>query len=354
MIKFILKLLESINIKNIKKVIKYVRLHGFKGLIRKICMKVNKDINITNQYSGSFKTYYNIKSDNSDIISAKTVDIIIPVYNAYDDLIKCYESILKYTDLKNNRLILVNDKSPDENISKLLLSISNDAEKCGNKIVIIENEENMGFVKTVNVGMQYSNNDVILLNSDTIVTKDWVEKLKVAAYCKENIASVTPFSNNATICSLPNFLQDNPLPQGFNIDEFAKAVERISLLQYPEIPTAVGFCMYITRKSINKVGLFNYKDFGKGYGEENDFSMRAFKSGFSNILCDNLFIYHKGGQSFSKEVKSEREIESVKTMTRIHPDYMVLVQKFVDENPLEYYHRTIAETISLKNSKMED
>lgn len=353
MIRVILSLLKYIKIRNVKKILKYIKLYGFKGLYKKICEKVNKDLHIVNKKNENFKTYYNIKSNNNEEIDKKSVDIIIPVYNAYDDLMKCYESILKYTDLKHNTLILVNDKSPDENISKLLLNISNDAKEHGNRIAVIENEENMGFVKTVNVGMQYGTNDVILLNSDTVVTKDWVEKLKIAAYSRKNIASVTPFSNNATICSLPKFLHDNPLPEGFSIDDFAKVVERISLIQYPEIPTAVGFCMYITRNSINKVGLFNYKDFGKGYGEENDFSMRAYKSGFSNILCDNLFIYHKGGQSFSKEVKSQREIDSVKTMTRIHPEYMVLVQKFVDENPLVYYHETIAETIRLRNNMEE-
>lgn len=351
MIKVILNLPKYLKIENIKKIIEYKKLHGFKALYKKINNKVNKDLNINTEEKESFKTYYNIKSENNEIIDNKSVDIVIPVYNAYDDLIKCYESILKYTDLKHNTLILVNDKSSDEKIYELLMNISNDAKEQNNKIIVIENKENMGFVKTVNVGMSYSNNDVILLNSDTVVTKDWVEKLKKAAYSRENIASVTPFSNNATICSLPNFLQDNPLPDGFDIDTFAQTVERISLLQYIDVPTAVGFCMYITRKSINKVGLFNYEDFGKGYGEENDFSMRAYKNGFTNIICDNLFVYHKGGQSFSKEVKSKREIESVKTMNRIHPDYMGLVQKFVEDNPLEYYHKAIAEAILLKSQK---
>ena len=44
------------------------------------------------------------------------VDVIIPIYNAYDDLKKCLNSIKKYMDLSYDRLILIDDCSPDERI----------------------------------------------------------------------------------------------------------------------------------------------------------------------------------------------------------------------------------------------
>ena len=112
----------------------------------------------------------------------KNIDIIVPVYNAYKYTEECIKSILKTTDLKNHTLVLINDKSPDENILPMLLKYRN--ENQDKKIIVLDNEQNMGFVKTVNKGMQYSNNDVILLNSDTEVTANWIEKIQKCAYQK--------------------------------------------------------------------------------------------------------------------------------------------------------------------------
>ena len=124
----------------------------------------------------------------------KQVDIIIPIYNAYDDLNICLESLYKNTDLKKNRLILINDKSSDERMRPYL-----DSQKKEN-VIVIHNEENQGFSGNINIGMaQSEENDVILLNSDTILTKGWVEKMVECAYANPSTGTVTPLSNNATL-----------------------------------------------------------------------------------------------------------------------------------------------------------
>ena len=95
----------------------------------------------------------------------KTIDIIVPIYNAYEFTEECIKSIIKNTDLNKHTLVLINDKSPDEKILPMLNKYKNENED--KKIVVLDNEKNMGFVRTVNKGMKYSKNDVILLNSDT-------------------------------------------------------------------------------------------------------------------------------------------------------------------------------------------
>ena len=95
----------------------------------------------------------------------KNIDIIVPIYNAYEFTEECIKSVIRNTDLNKHTLVLINDKSPDEKILPMLQKYRN--ENQDKKIVVLDNEENMGFVKTVNKGMQYSENDVILLNSDT-------------------------------------------------------------------------------------------------------------------------------------------------------------------------------------------
>ena len=229
----------------------------------------------------------------------KSVDIIVPIYNAFEYTEECIKSILKYTDLNEHTLVLINDKSPDEKILPMLQKYRNDNKE--KKIVVLDNEQNLGFVKTVNKGMQYSQNDVILLNSDTEVTHNWLEKIQKCCYSNEFIATVTPLTNNGTICSVPNFGIDNELPKNMSLDQYAEMIEKISINRYPELTTGNGYCMYIRRDVINEIGVFDDKTFGKGYGEENDFCYRALDYGYINVLCDNTFIYHKGTQSFKKE-----------------------------------------------------
>jgi len=272
------------------------------------------------------------------------IDIIIPVYNAFEDLIKCLYSILVHHG--NFRTIIINDKSTDTRINDLLLKLKPFESK---NFVLLENSENKGFVKTVNRGMKFSKNDVILLNSDTIVTSNWTRKLKKCAYFNVKIATVTPFTNNGTICSIPNFCETNEIPAGYTIDAFADFIEQISLRKYPEIPTAIGFCMYIKREVLDKVGYFDEETFGKGYGEENDFCMKVIKSGYKNILCDDTFIYHREGSSFLdvKEVLSKKNLE---ILSKRYPEYLPMVAEFCQLNPLIQIHENIKQRMSTWNS----
>ncbi|MDW7776898.1 MAG: glycosyltransferase [Methanosarcinales archaeon] len=262
-------------------------------------------------------------------------DVIIPVYNAYFDFIKCLYSVLKYrTDY---RIICINDNSLDPRIDELFSKIKPYEHE---NFILLNNAMNIGFVETVNKGMKYSKNDVILLNSDTVVTEKWATKLNRCAYSEDRIATVTPLSNNATICSVPNFCQDNTIPEGLAVESFAYFIEKISLKEYPEIPTAVGFCMFIKQSAINEIGYFDSLTYGKGYGEENDFCMRAVKAGYTNVLCDDTFIFHRGAASFSLN-QTELMDKNLKIISEKYPYYFTKVEEFCHSNPLESIQNNI-------------
>jgi GT2 family glycosyltransferase len=230
----------------------------------------------------------------------RTVDIIIPVYNAFEDLQICLNSISKYTDLACNRIIIVNDCSPDKRIEPYL----ND--HVSKNVIVIHNEVNKGFCNSINIGMSQSDeNDVLFLNSDTVVTRNWLVKIQACAYRDSSIATVTPLSNNATLCSVPVFCEENPLPEGMTIDEAASIVEKCSLHRYPRITGAHGFCMYVKREVIRKIGMLDEETFGRGYGEENDFCYRASLIGYHHVMCDDTYIYHSGTKSFESKEKQE-------------------------------------------------
>lgn len=273
------------------------------------------------------------------------IDIVVPVYNALEELKLCVESVKKHTDLTLDRLVLIDDRSPDPNVFPYLMSL----EQPG--IVVLQNEENQGFSGTVNRGMTYSDRDVILLNSDTVVTEGWVDKIIACAYSDAAIGTVTPFSNNATLCSIPNFLQDNEIPYGLSIDEYARVIERCSLKQYPRITVAVGFCMFIKREVIDTVGLFDKETFQKGYGEENDFCWRAEQFGYHHVLCDDTYIYHSGSCSFLSDEKMELMNAHQAILQQRYPKQFRSNGEYVRDNPDQYLRTNVDIYAKLHNGK---
>jgi glycosyltransferase involved in cell wall biosynthesis len=181
--------------------------------------------------------------------------------------------------------------------------------------------------------MAASQRDVVLLNSDTVVTERWLDKLQAAAASAADIATVTPFSNDATICSIPRALAVNALPAGHDVESFGRLVERCAAREYPRLPTGVGVCLYIKRRALESVGLFDAARFGLGYGEENDFCMRALQAGFVHVLDDATFIYHAGQRSFGAS-RRDRVRVAERRMRARHPRYRATVASFLREDPL--------------------
>lgn len=276
----------------------------------------------------------------------KKCDIIIPIYNAFECVKSCIDSVIKNTDLKENRLIVIDDKSTDERIQPLLKKYKSSYKE----ILVLSNEENLGFVKTVNKGMQQSTeHDVLLLNSDTEVTKNWLKKIQKCAYSAENIATVTPLSNNATLASVPKSFEPNDIPSGYTLEDMAELVEECSHNYYPEIPTGHGFCLFIKREVLNKVGYFDDESFGKGYGEENDFCFRCYQYGYRHVLCDNTYILHKESKSFL-DSKEELIMDGLKVLEEKYPEYKRKLDVWVVDRPIEY----IAQNISLALGNKEN
>jgi GT2 family glycosyltransferase/glycosyltransferase involved in cell wall biosynthesis len=256
------------------------------------------------------------------------VDVVVPVYGAAAEFARCLASVVAHTDLGRHRLVVVRDGPGQDEARQALGRVPR-----GAALMVLENERRRGFPASANRGMGVSDRDVVLLNSDTEVTAGWVEKLQAAACSAPAVATATPFSNNATLCSLPRPFAANALPAGFGVDSFARVVEERSRREYPRIPTGVGVCLYVKRKALDTVGAFDEARFGQGYGEENDFCMRAIRAGYVHVLDDATFIYHAGQRSFGSS-RDARVRRALRTLRRLHPGYLPTIAAFMREDPL--------------------
>jgi glycosyltransferase involved in cell wall biosynthesis len=184
-----------------------------------------------------------------------------------------------------------------------------------------------------------SKTDVVLLNSDTVVTEGWLKKILDCAYSRPEIANVSPFTNSGVLCSLPYVGGENAVPQDFTVDEYAKLVETVSGKDYLVLPSVFGFCMLIKRSVINEIGPLD-EIYGKGYFEENDFSCRARMAGYDNALCDDTYIYHKGSVSFNED-KYGISRKNEKIILSRYPDIISEVQKYMENEALAKIHLNI-------------
>ena len=268
-------------------------------------------------------------SSNPQALVAIDYDILVPIFNAPDDVRRCVESLLRHTKPRHT-IYLLNDASPDPRIAPLLHEFA--AKHAHIKVVTAI--QNGGFVTNMNVGFGLSRRDVVILNSDTEVTADWLQRMDRCRRSNDKIGIVSPLSNNATILSVPVMNTRNALPDGMTPDEFASLVVANSQRAYPRIPTAVGFCMLITRATLDAVGLFDAA-FGLGYGEECDLCMRAWAAGIESVCCDDAYVQHNGEASFgSVQGIGERKQRNAELLSFRWPNYSKAVYRYCQQNPL--------------------
>jgi glycosyltransferase involved in cell wall biosynthesis/GT2 family glycosyltransferase len=266
----------------------------------------------------------------------RAVDVIIPIYGAAAVLSSCLTSVAAETDLARHRVALVVDGPQDADVESVV-----DKFAAAHPALVIRNDQRLGFTASVNRGMSASTTDVVLLNSDTIVTARWLEKLIDAAYASGDTGTVTPLSNNATLCSVPRAWEENLIPTGFDVASFAALVEATSRRSRPLLPTGVGFCLYIRRALLDDIGYFDAARFGLGYGEENDFCLRALERGWLHVADDATFIYHAGHGSFGKS-RTRQQRRARAALSRRHPRYVATIAEFMRRDPLADVRARIA------------
>ena len=269
-----------------------------------------------------------------------SVTIVIPVHGAEEDFARCLASVARHTDLARHRLTIVLDGPGQTGAEASLDALA----RSGARVDVLRHPAARGYVASVNEAMRGAETDVVLLNSDTVVTARWLEKLAAAAASAGEIATVTPFSNDAALCSLPRPFVPNALPAGFDVDGFARLVEDRSERRYPRLPTGVGFCLFVKRRALDALGLFD-EAFSPGYGEENDFCFRALKAGWRHALDDATFVGHAGHRSFGPATARRRR-RAMRILRERHPEYEATIVKFMADDPLAAVRARVVDAVA--------
>ena len=230
--------------------------------------------------------------------SAK-VDVVVCVHNALEHVERCLVSVLTRTTTAF-RLIVVNDGSDDRTTARLReLAAGNAA------IDVLETNGPIGYTGAANRGLRESTAEyVVLLNSDTIVPRLWIEGMLDCMASGEEVGLVGPLSNAASWQSVPERSDDaggwkvNDLPIGYNVDDFGELVYALSRRRFPRVEFLNGFCLMFRRAVLDRVGLLDEAAFPQGYGEENDYCMRARSAGFELAIADHCYVHHAKSKSF--------------------------------------------------------
>lgn len=253
------------------------------------------------------------------------VTVIVPVYNAFDRVQALLASIEALDPAPWVEWLFLNDGSPDGRIAKCL----SDFALRHPEVTFRDREQNLGFVATCNEGMTVAGTrDVVLLNSDTVVYPGWLDGLARAAYADDAIGTATPLSNNASIYSVLKGIQPDTQFGDYLRDIREPAVD---------IPTGVGFCLYIKRQLLESVGMLD-PVFGVGYGEETDLCLRASQAGYRHVLTPRAFVYHAGRASMlpagvvTEDTNTRPENEDI--VHRRFPRFRDQVQAFYERGEM--------------------
>lgn len=218
--------------------------------------------------------------------------IIILTYNNLNYSKLCIDSIRHFTEEGTYEIIVVDNASTDGTVEWL---------KQQRDIKSIFNKNNLGFPKGCNQGINISDGDnILLLNNDVIVTKNWLKNLILCLHSSKDIGAVGAITNNC------GYYQSIPTSYR-TIDEMFQFAEKHNISNqtlWEQRLKLIGFCMAFKKEIVDKIGLLD-EQFTPGNYEDDDYSFRIIKAGYKLILCKDTFIHHFGTQSFKKESYNE-------------------------------------------------
>jgi len=266
----------------------------------------------------------------------RPVAIVVPAYRGAAETAACLDALVA-TVPPGTAIVVVDDASPEPELVALL-----DARSMAGTIALHRLPRNLGFPAAANHGLRLAAldpwADLVLLNSDTVPAPGWLAALRLAVHSAADIGSATPLSNDATIMSYPAADGGNPMPP--DPAEQARLCATVAGDLVIALPTAVGFCVYLRRECVDAVGVFRADAFAQGYGEENDWSLRARHLGWRHVGVPGAYVAHVGGRSFGV-ARASLMARNIDVLEALHPGYVAAIASWMSDDPLRPIRRAL-------------
>lgn len=224
--------------------------------------------------------------------------IVILSYNNRQLTQQCIESIRETTPESAREIVIVDNNSQDDSVEYL---------RQQDDIVLVENDFNAGFPGGCNIGIKASKkeNDIFLLNNDTVLCANSLYTLRMGLYEKDNYGAAGSMSESA--CNHQGFSRN------VNIDEDKKFALKVNVpaSNMCEIKMIlIGYAVLIKRHVLEKVGYLDERYF-PGNKEDEDFGLRVLMANYQNVLVHNSFLIHYGGSSFNKTNRTAIQMTNI-------------------------------------------
>jgi len=253
------------------------------------------------------------------------VDIVIPVHNSWNLVEACIISVLATRSPEKHRIHIVDDGS-----QSLVAGELHEMSTKNLNFFVTRVEEAGGFTKSANIGLRESSAPmVIVLNSDTLVSVGWIHKLEKQLFSNVGVGIVGPLSNAASYQSIPRTSSTaaeletgqtpiNKLPAGLTLEQVNNSLEQNQIHLKFRVPMIHGFCLVIRREVIDEIGVFDEESFPSGYGEEDDYCIRAVDAGWSLLWATDTYVYHHKSGSYDPKRRKVLVESGRKQLIRKH------------------------------------
>jgi GT2 family glycosyltransferase len=269
--------------------------------------------------------------------SDQKVTVIVPIYGDYNATRSCLDGLRRELN-SSHTAILIDDATPNSDIAKYLAAVKREPH-----FRILTNTRNLGFTGSVNRALcLVTQGDIIILNSDTIVPPGFISRLTAAARSSLDIGTVTPLSNNGELTSFPIPNIANPLGSPDDVERIDRIAAEVNAGIIVDIPSGIGFCLYIRRPCLESVGLLS-EIFSPGYLEDADFCLRARGLGFRSVCTPSVYVGHAGSKSFGSKKRS-LVVRNLAEFERRFPNHRMECATFMAADPLRSARQAIEQT----------
>ncbi len=212
------------------------------------------------------------------------ISIVIVAFNQLELCRACVESVLANTS-RSYRLVLVDNGSTD-GVGEYFDTVA--------EARVIHTGENLGFAGGVNKGLAEAKGHIVLLNSDTVVPRGWLQGLETSLLSSDDIGMVGPLTNSCPGSQCISGLELSGLSE---INGYAEALSAENKGKLRETYRLVGFCMMIRDSVFKQLGPLD-DAYTVGYYEDDDYCLRVMKAGYRLCIADDCFVFHHGGKTF--------------------------------------------------------